>query len=266
MIEPFFKHAPRFKQGILCGAESSQEWLLAWWWSRYKEHNAYPVTFCDFGMTPYMRDWCEERGEVICIDMDPTLIAPKSCIQKNLIQEWESLYGSNLWHARYTWFKKPFAFLASAYEKGIWIDLDCEVLGNLEPLFEQVKSPFNLALVRDFASESLPQFHPQVRYNGGVIAFQHGAKIIEEWAKAALTLNHLFGGDDPLLSHLINTHQSLVYELPEIYNWRMVRGLNLSAIILHWIGNSGKTYIRKHGGLKPALDTFYQSCKGPLAP
>lgn len=243
--------------GVLCGAEKSQEWLLPWWWSRYQEHNAFPVTFIDFGMSEKMKAWCRERGELCSVELEHSCISSRDSIDPNLIKEWESIYGQTMWNSRPTWFKKPFALLNSSYERAIWIDLDCEVLGPLDSLFLFLGANADLALVREYTSDHLPRFDPRVRYNGGVIVFQHGARIIEKWAEAAIDQNHLFAGDDSLLSHLIHKHHLDVIELPEIYNWRMVRGLNLNAVILHWVGNGGKAYIRKHGGLKPSLDALY---------
>jgi hypothetical protein len=220
------------------------------------------VTFFDFGMTEEMSRWCAERGEVIPIELDPACIAPRSEIDQKLAKQWERDYGWRVWNARRTWFKKPLAFLESPYEKGIWIDLDCEVLGSLKPLFNKFKPSSDLALVRDYDCDHLPRLDPKVRYNGGVIVFKHGCSILQTLAEDALTKNHLFGGDDPLLSHLICAHRLEVQELPEEYNWRMARGMNLGAVILHWVGKGGKDYIRTHGGLKPSLDSFFHSCKG----
>jgi hypothetical protein len=257
-----WKRSPKKKHGVLCGAERSQEWLIPWWWSRYAEHNAYPITFCDFGMSEEMRGWCAERGEVVRIEFDLSYVTPRSGIDDELARKWESAYRGSLWNARRTWFQKPFAFLESPYERGIWIDLDCEVLGSLEPLFCDFIPSSELALVRDYTTEHFPRLGPLVLYNGGVVVFNHSSSILESWAEGSVTKNHLFISDDHLLSHLIHTYQLEVQELPEEYNWRMVRGLNLGVVIIHWVGSSGKAYIRTHGGLKPSLDAFFQSCKG----
>ena len=256
-MTPTWKQVPKKKKGVLCGADASQEWLLPWWWSRYSEFNRYPVTFCDFGLTEEMREWCRERGELVRIELNPSSIAPRSTVDEELAKQWEKEYGWRVWNARQQWFKKPFAFLESSYETAIWIDLDCEVLASLSPLFKKFHPPSGLALVRDYHSDPF-----NIRYNGGVVVFAHGTEGIKEWAKGAVTKNHLFGGDDSLLSHLIYSHQLEVQELPEIYNWRMARGLNLNAVIVHWVGNGGKSYIRTHGGLKPSLDSFFHSIKG----
>ncbi len=253
-----WKRLPKKPRGVLCGAEKSQEWLLPWWWSRYSEHNDFPVTFYDFGMTDEMKQWCAERGELVTIEVGSSFVTPRSAIDDQLARRWEEVYGWRVWHARQSWFKKPFAFLDSPYENGIWIDLDCEILGSLEPLFKQFDPSSELALIRDrlISSES------SVHYDGGVVVFKHGSSILQNWARSAGSENHLFGGDDTLLSHLIHTNQLDVQELPEVYNWRMPRGLNLSAVILHWVGNVGKAYIRTHGGLKPSLDSFFNTFKG----
>ncbi len=259
-----WKRLAKKKFGVLCGAEKTQEWLLPWWWSRYREHNDFPVTFFDFGMSDEMKTWCSERGELCSIELESPRISPRSCIDPILAKEWERLYGWVVWSSRHVWFKKPFAFLNSCYEKTLWMDLDCEVLGPLDFLFSHSDSASGLALVREYSSEHLLQHDPNVRYNGGVIVFQHGLSIIEKWAEGAMTYNDRFGGDDLLLSYLIHELRLNVMELPEIYNWRMARGLNLNAVILHWLGSGGKAYIRKHGGLKPSLDAFFHSWKGKI--
>lgn len=249
------------KCGILCGADKTQEWMLPWWWARYRDHNAFPVTFCDFGMTLEMKAWCAERGEVIPIEFDPLCITSQHKIAPDLVCDWELRHRSCVWDLRQNWFKKPFACLQSRYETGIWIDLDCEILGSVQPLFSQCDGVFQLALVRDYKTAHVPRLDPNAYYNGGVIVFQHGAPIIKKWAEGAVSLNHLFAGDDYLLSHLIYAFQLNVVELPERYNWRMVNGLNLDAVIVHWVANS-KAYIRSHGGIKPMLDAFREFCKG----
>lgn len=239
--------------GIICGAERSQEWLLPWWWEGYRRHNALPVTFIDFGMTEKMRNWCREKGEVISLCSDWFEVASSFDIPQEVALKWETLYGKTVWSSRKVWFKKPFALLNSPYKLGIWIDLDCEILGSLEPLFCLKLDPSQLGMVRDYATDHLPRLDPEVRYNSGVILFHQGAPIIKEWAEKSVNCNHLFWGDDPLLSRLIYQHQLEVFELPERYNWRLVRGVNFSAVVVHWVGSGGKEYIRRYGGLAPDL-------------
>jgi hypothetical protein len=255
-----WKERPTLPHGILCGTDSDQEWLLPWWWSRLKDHNDLPVTFCDFGMSAEARLWCEERGAVIDVVLDPLLIVAQEKIPPELIEKWESIYGPAVWKARGSWFKKPLALLSTPYLKTIWIDLDCEILASLLELFETCNSDLPIALVREPISSHLPRFHPDIKYNSGVIAYQHGASFIEMWSDEAVRSNHLFWGDDPLLSHLISKERYEVNEISEIWNWRMNYGFCMNAKIYHWVGSGGKGFIRERGGIKPALDSFFAAC------
>jgi len=255
-----WQHKPKEKRGILCGVDAAQEWLLPWWWERYSALHHYPVTFCDYGMTEEAHRFCSERGTVIPISIDTSFVKPKEEIDPFLAKIWEECHGKQVWKIRAAWFKKPFTFLHSHYEKGIWLDLDCEVLKSLDPLFSLTLPSSGIALVREYTTDHLPKIDPGARYNGGVVVYQHGAPLFEKWAEGSVTLNHLFAGDDTVLSHLIYEEKYDVLELPEIYNWRMMCGLNLDAVVVHWVATS-KNYIRTHGGLKPTLDAFWAGLK-----
>jgi hypothetical protein len=253
-----WKSQPIRERGIICGTDQSQEWLLPWWWSRLKDHNDFPVVFCDFGMSEQAKRWCAERGEVIPIPFDPSWIAPKEIIDQQLKIEWEDCYTSTVWDFRHVWFKKPFALLQSPFQRAIWLDLDCEVLQPLEPLFEHCDPETQMGIMREFNLTHLPRFHPQALYNSGVIVFEHGAHLINKWAEGVLTLTHSFWGDEVLLSHLINEMRIFVRELPGEFNWRVSQGINVNAAICHWVGGGGKVFIRQFGGFKPTLEQFRQ--------
>ncbi len=247
------------KRGVICGTDQSLEWILPWWWSRYSAYNTFPVTFCDFGMSQEAKAWCQERGEVVSILFDRSAVTSIENIAPDKVASWEGIYGKGIWQGRPYWFQKPFAFLESPYERSIWIDLDCEILTSIAPLFEYFEKEAELGIVRDFLFSHLPRFHPEVAYNSGIVVFEHGSKLIQTWAEEALRSNHLFWGDDPLLAHLINTLRIPVIEIPEIWNWRLSQGFNLNVNIVHWTGTGGKGYIREKGGIKPLFDQFYQS-------
>ena len=248
-----WKNQPLQPRGVLCGSDKEQEWLLPWWWERYSADNEYPVTFIDFGMTDAAHDWCRERGDVVLLKQDMHFIKSREEVDSDLARVWDD--WNFAWDKRKAWFKKPFALLYSSYQCGVWLDLDCEVLGSIEALFSTCDSTSQLALAREWRSQDLPYLHPDVVYNGGVIVFQHGSSIIQQWAQDTLTRNHQFAGDDFLLSQLIYEQQLQVVELPEIYNWRIVKGINLSTVIFHWVGK--KNYIKSHGGIKPSLKEFF---------
>jgi hypothetical protein len=244
-------------QGVLCGCDTHQEWLLPWWWSRLKEHSDWPVTFCDFGMSREAREWCRERGTLHDIDWDPAWVTPREAINEDRVVAWESMYGPGVWSARESWFKKPLALLSTPYQKTVWLDLDCEVLSSISPLFE-MQAP--ISLVREMPSSHLPLFHPEIKYNSGVLVFDQGVSLIKMWEEASRYSNHLFWGDDPLLSHLISREKYPVHEMSEVWNWRMSDGFCMNAKIYHWVGSGGKGFIRERGGIKSSLDSFYAAC------
>lgn len=247
---------PAYSQGILCGTDQAQEWLLPWWWSRLRDHNHHPVAFCDFGMSDEARSWCRERGELIKLAFFSKEAAPKENFSSDFIQEWEKNYTDAVWHLRHAWFKKPLACLQSPFQRSLWLDLDCEVLGPLDDLFDFCCAESQIGIMREFAHSHHPRFHPEALYNSGVIVFEHNAPLIEKWACGAIELTDRFGGDDVLISHLINVLKIPVEEIPEIYNWRISQGINLNAVIWHWHRDGGKTFIRNFGGIKPALEQF----------
>ncbi len=257
IISTRWQSQPVLPQGIVCGADRDQEWLLPWWWSRLKEHDDRPVVFCDFGMSEEALLWCRKRGEVISIAFDPQAVAPKESIDPHLAALWEHCYTSTVWDFRDVWFKKAFVFLKSPFEKTLWLDLDCEVLAPLDPLFDLSLEEAQLGIMREFNLTHLPRFHPEALYNSGVIVCRHGAPLIEQWAEGSLTQTDRFWGDEVLLSHLINTMRVPVEEIPGVFNWRLSQGININAVICHWIGGGGKAFIRQFGGFKPLLQKFF---------
>lgn len=232
------------EKGIIVACDAQQEWLLSWWWDRYSTYNAFPVAFFDLGMSEEAKAWCKKRGRHIILGLDGSFVKPKERISPQLIREWEAFYGPTLWTSRPNWFRKPFICLQTPFQQTIWFDLDCEILGSIDSIFTSA----SLAMVRE------PRFLPDVRYNGGVICFTRGIKILEQWAETALNENERYWGDDPLLSALIAQMQWKVLELDPIYNWRLAQGVNTNAVIHHWVGSAGKAYIKHFGGIKPLLD------------
>jgi hypothetical protein len=196
-------------EGIIVGCDLFQEWLLPWWWENYRRHNRYPIAFFDFGLSERMKAWCRERGEFI--KLPGILIKDREEVPPALVHEWESLYGDAFWNCREAWFKKPLACLGSPFERSVWLDLDCEVLGPLAFLFQACLHPSGLALAKDQTAAT---------YNSGVIAFQNGCSLVEEWADQSVEKADAFRGDQDLLSHIIADKKASICELPSTYNWK----------------------------------------------
>jgi len=241
-------------KGVLVGCDQGQEWLLSWWWNRYRVKNNYPVAFVDFGMSEAAKKWCKERGELISLKIPSRFPLSKQKVDRVSARSWENRYGESVWQARTSWFKKPFALLQTPFEKTVWMDLDCEVLDSIAGLFRT--NGVALSRETEASQKNEKLLDGEVLYNSGVIAYKRGAALIQLWAEEALKSNHHFCGDQELLSRLIFKNKLTISEIPERYNWRMSQGFNLHAVIVHWAGLWGKNYIRQHGGLSDDLNSL----------
>jgi hypothetical protein len=225
-------------KGVLVGCDQNQEWMLEWWWSHYSEHNCYPVAFVDFGMSPEAKKRCQNKGHWIALDAPRNFVFPKSLIAQELIEEWEKIYGKELWKGREKWFYKPFALQETPFDETIWVDLDCEIKGPLAPLFQKIHTHSKMALARDHHSD-------EEVYNSGVIAYHKTSPLLALWTELCYRHNDRFLGDQDALTHLIHQEHIEVAELPSKYNWVIRDGINFEAIILHWAGKWGKDVIRR---------------------
>jgi hypothetical protein len=186
-----------------------------------------------------MKTWCKERGTLVPLPIPDIFVTEKDTIDPTLIKEWEEAYASQFWVNRSAWFKKPMACLQSPYLKSIWIDSDCEIKGPLKPLFSFCDLPPHFAIAEELNNAILKG----KGFNSGVLVFKRGIALMEEWAEQAFSSNHLFPGDQDILSALILEKKIQVQVLPRIYNWSRCNEINPKAIIVHWHGRHGKTTI-----------------------
>lgn len=236
-------------RGILVGCDQNQEWLLSWWWDNYRQENSLPVAFADFGMSEEGKAWCREHGILLPTNTDGLKVATRDEINPALIVEWEN-FSDFFWKVRQAWMKKPFACLCSPFSQTLWIDLDCEVLGNLAKIYDYIDPHSKMGLV---------QVNTGTEFNSGVIVFEKDSPLLKKWTEATLSKNHQFVSDQGILSQVIFECSYSVGEIPEIYNWPMCRGYHLGTVVLHWAAEWGKAYIQKHGGLRKELQKlFYQ--------
>ncbi len=236
--------------GIIVGSDQTQEWLLPWWWENYRRHNDFPVTFVNFGLTPEMKAWCQERGEFLDLFIGD-VFSEKKDIDPVLVKQWEALFTQKWWASRHAWFKKPIACLQSSYKRSVWIDIDCEILGNIQDLFSYADHPSGIGLVKDRGS---PMGTPD--YGAGVIVFRHGAPLMEEWVNEIFLRHHQFKGDQELFCSMIAERNLEISEVPLIYNWGRIYENNPHALIYHWHGHFGKEIIRQRIWSKQIHETF----------
>lgn len=218
-------------EGILTGCNANHEWMLKWWWSNYKQSNAYPVTFVDFGMSVGAKSWCEQRGAVLSIPKRIPLIPPKNA----------SSYASI---KRPIWLSKPEALLRSPYQKTIWVDIDAMVKQSLAGLFALCPQD-TLALCPELSfrseaekeSELIPK--EAISFNTGVVVYPECAPLIPLWAQAAKETDAL--GDQDLLSRLIYETKTKVLQLPPVFNQIHPALDHADVVIYHYASQMGQS-------------------------
>lgn len=223
---------PDEELGIVIGVDKNQEWMLDWWWETYFRHNDYPVLFADFGMSPRGLDFCRSKGKVSGrVELDDT-----------------------------PWFKKPFGCLQSTFQRAIWLDTDCEVRGNLKPLFQlpgghQFSATIDRGTPRQWF-DALPK--GMSVFNSGTLVYSHGEPVVQKWALMTLlmlTLEPVKGklkiptGDQEIFSLAVRQYAP---ERMKPIPVDMVR-LRLEpdrveygkCIVKHWTGSPGKRRIKE---------------------
>ena len=208
-------------RGVMVGADESQEWMLPWWWHNYSKHNDLPVMFVDFGMSKSMHQTCRTWGSVKVFDD----------------------FGLQF---VYPWFKKPFAILQSAFYTTLWLDADCEVRSNIEPLFD-ASAALAVHPDRCGGDHLRRSLLPGEAYvNSGVVRSTTGNRTIVDWAKLSYGMQKYARGDQEALCRAIQLHSAK----PHLYPSDQVR-LRLEGdgpcLVMHWTGPHGKDEIRKQG-------------------
>jgi hypothetical protein len=248
------------EHGVLVASDKRSEWLLPWWWQGYSKHNHLPVCFIDWGLSSSMQKFCQEKGDHIVLS-DDVIVPGPSQISSKCVQEWETIYGKSIWQVRKAWFRKPVSMLHSPYQHTLWLDLDCEVLGSIDSLFiRHKKDEFVLAEETEGARRmdcSDVFCNKAVKlYNSGVILFKRNSSLLRIWAEKAGSYSSILQdwGDQRLLSRIIFETGLSVVRLEDRYNWRMSRGINIYAVVVHWAGEWGKQFIVENGGV---MGVFY---------
>jgi hypothetical protein len=231
------------KKGIIVGCDSKQEGFLLWWWNHYSLHNSYPVVFADFGMSQEAISWCKGKGTYLPVVFPSNLISEQKKISFQKKRAWEKRFGKGVLNIRLAWLKKPFAILQFPWDLGLWQDLDCQVRGNLEPLFHCFNFGIDLAAVRDCAQKLKVLLPGEILYNGGVVAFRKNAEILTHWVKNTTEFKDEFPSDQEVLSRAIFLRKPPFLELPPIYNCYNFSQPENNTVISHFCGRRGKIAI-----------------------
>lgn len=249
-------------QGIVVGCDLHQQWLLPWWWKNYSSHNSDPVLFVDFGMSKEALAWCQERGECATLPSTDLPLSLEKDVPSSTKAAWEERYGEGVWMRRRAWFKKPSSLLLSPFSLGIWIDVDCQVRGNVGPIFNSLIFGAEIALAKDRYEDA--DLSGEVIYNSGVIAFRQEAAILLKWQEIALLHEKELPGDQEALSRAIFQNKPALVVLPPIYNWRRTYGPNEEALIYHYSSGPGKIELMKNFSPETPIESLLllQALKG----
>ncbi len=219
--------------GVLIGSNRNSEWMLPHFFFNYRLHNHYPLAIADFGMSKKAKAWCEER--MVCLDMT------------HLSSE-EHLILNKL----HPFFKKPYAFLASPFQRTLWLDIDCIVVGSLEHFESFILPATKMAMLKEnIVMEVGIQLHFETEskipmYNSGVVLFEP-SDLLKLWAKKSLETSRFYRGDQEILSHLIYTHGLEMGKIERDDNWILSLGYKprKKTKVLHFTGEFGKFLLYK---------------------
>jgi hypothetical protein len=203
---------------ILTGVDTNHEDLLPWWLNNAIKHNSNEnIGVWDLGMSSVMR----ER------------------IQKEYPDVWLSIPLSK--NTSSGWFYKLHAVIEAPEKRVAWLDVDCEILSNIEDMFNLVP-PGMIGLTRDWVRGNW--------WATGVIVVNDRPKLLYDW-NVRLNANDGIRGDQEALQDLIgnNTHEE-IQELPQEYQWLRI-SLNQgkdspTKKVIHWTGPVGREHIRKN--------------------
>ena len=216
----------KYDKAFLTGCDENTEWMLDWFIDNLKKHkNTSPVIFADFGVSDKMIERIREEKKFHAV------INMRKASEKG-------------------WFLKRRAMMSSPSKKTVWIDTDCEILDNIEDLFDMLE-PGKLAMVEDkpWTKRTLELWH-----NSGVVGFIDKPIILHEWCKAIQLKKNVVAeignGDQEVLHSMLNPITKLTYikDLPNEYNVVRVQVDNDNyqgaKKIMHWTGEIGKIKIR----------------------
>lgn len=215
---------PKIKEKlIITGCDTNTEWQLPWFIENYSKYNTISLCVADFGMSESMLNFVDNHPYVYCI----------------MHMQKEESENSK------AWFYKPIAMSNVPAKKGVWLDTDCQVLGNIEGIFNHIeKNKLSMAVDRPWLLRRKEEWH-----NSGVVGFEGKPEILTQWAKECK--NNPVVGDQEVLHSILNpiTKMTYIKELPNIYNWLRLQIENdgedsKDKKIMHWTGQKGNDRIR----------------------
>jgi hypothetical protein len=215
-------HSDHF--GIITATDAGQEWLVPWFVENVRRYNDIPISVVDLGMT--------EQGVGVCKDLG--LVVHHAEIPDFTV----------------IWYTKPWAILQAEYNIILWLDLDCEVLGDITPMADLLESHQAIAIQRDFgagAAMCVGQYPGEPKINAGTLVVRRHADVICKWARAVEYMAGYARSDQEAFTRVLYLEDTIERAwIPEPYTaLRCVGPMKPSDLIYHWTGPVGKEHIRK---------------------
>ena len=212
-------HMKLYEEAFVTGCDKSQEWMLHWFIKNFKKNSSKPLIFANFGVTDLALNIMRENCHAV---MDLTETEEKG------------------------WFKKPRTMINCPAKKTVWIDTDCEVLDNIDGIFDLLE-PDKLNMIKD---EPWSKRTGQIWHNSGVVGFIDKPIILHQWYRAVKSRPTVAQGDQEVLHSMLNPITKIKYinDLPNEYNVLRIqttvdKDYKGPIRIMHWTGRKGKIMI-----------------------
>ena len=208
----------KYDRAFITGCDAKCEWQLKWFLDNYRKHNDTPIVFCDFGVTPEVREW----AYVFFVD----------------------IYELPVQRAG-GWFYKPRALMRAPARERIWIDTDMHVLGDISGAFDLIEDN-KLAMVED---RPWTKRRGETWHNSGFVGVRGTPTILMDWEKQCVTRPKQ--GDQEVLHDMLNPilREKYITSLPNKYNWLRIQLLDgedsPEKLCMHWTGMKGNMQIEK---------------------
>ncbi len=210
----------KYDKAFITGCDYTNEWMIPWFVENYKKHNTAPLIFANFGVK--------------------NLDSIKGYFNSVMHAEDDDVKG---------WFKKPKVMYSSPAHKTVWLDTDCQVLTNIEDIFDLLE-PNKLNMVED-KPWTLRRGYNGPWYNSGVVGFIDKPIILRNWV-SWVQENTTETGDQEVLYSNLDMMQKVTYinPLPNEYNWLRLQlehdnQNSWNKKIVHWTGQKGKDRIKE---------------------
>lgn len=215
----------KFDRVFVTGCDKSNEWMLDWFLDNYKKHNDTPIVFADFGIS-------EDKLKDLIDNKKFHAVMHFSKPKKKMMG----------------WFLKPTAMLNAPADEVVWIDTDCEVLGDLSGIFDDIV-PMRLNMVQDRPWTKRNNKRGDW-YNSGVVGIKGRPIILKQW-EIACTNEPVQRGDQEVLYFMLDEIGKLTHinELHNKYNVIRLQYIDKTVpkevLVRHHTGHKGKDKIRE---------------------